>query len=226
MSIYFQILFFSILIPLIFSFHPRIKFYKKWPEFIKANLLVSIPFLFWDELFTRMGVWGFTKDHLSGSYFFNLPIEEVLFFVTIPFCCVFTYEVFLKLNLKNNKTTHLLTLVLASIILLIGILYYNKIYTAITFISLALLLIILFISKKDFTQTFYFTYIIITATFFILVNGILTGGTLDIPPVWYNNNETLNIRIWTIPVEDFFYSMLLILSNIWVFEVFKSRKNT
>ncbi|MAU36262.1 MAG: hypothetical protein CMD14_02685 [Flavobacteriales bacterium] len=226
MSIYFQILFFSILIPLIFSFHPRIKFYKKWPEFIKANLLVSIPFLFWDELFTRMGVWGFTKDHLSGSYFFNLPIEEVLFFVTIPYCCVFTYEVFLKLNLKNNKTTHLLTLVLASIILLIGILYYNKIYTAITFISLALLLIILFISKKDFTQTFYFTYIIITATFFILVNGILTGGTLDIPPVWYNNNETLNIRIWTIPVEDFFYSMLLILSNIWVFEVFKSRKNT
>ena len=226
MSIYFQILFFSILIPLIFSFHPRIKFYKKWPEFIKANLLVSIPFLFWDELFTRMGVWGFTKDHLSGSYFFNLPIEEVLFFVTIPYCCVFTYEVFLKLNLKNNKTTHLLTLVLASIILLIGILYYNKIYTAITFISLAFLLIILFVYKKDFTQTFYFTYIIITATFFILVNGILTGGTLDIPPVWYNNNETLNIRIWTIPVEDFFYSMLLILSNIWVFEVFKSRKNT
>ncbi|MAO33790.1 MAG: hypothetical protein CMD03_03430, partial [Flavobacteriales bacterium] len=142
------------------------------------------------------------------------------------YCCVFTYEVFLKLNLKNNKTTHLLTLVLASIILLIGIIYYNKIYTAITFISLAFLLIILFVYKKDFTQTFYFTYIIITATFFILVNGILTGGTLDIPPVWYNNNETLNIRIWTIPVEDFFYSMLLILSNIWVFEVFKSRKNT
>ena len=47
-------------------------------------------------------------------------------------------------------------------------------------------------------------------------------GTLPDPPVWYNNNENLNIRIWTIPVEDFFYSMLLLLSNIGLFETFKS----
>ena len=122
MSTYSQVLAFSIIIPLIFSFHSKIKFYKKWPEFIKANTLVTIPFLIWDELFTRDGIWGFTNEHIAGSYLFNLPIEEVLFFITIPYCCVFTYEVFLKLRIKNNHVTQLLTLVLGITILLIGIL--------------------------------------------------------------------------------------------------------
>ena len=223
MSTYFQVLTFSIIIPLIFSFHHKIQFYKKWPMFIKANILVAIPFLIWDELFTRHGVWGFTNEHLTGISFFNLPIEEILFFIIIPYCCVFTYEVFLKFSLKNHQTTQLLTLALGIIILIVGILLYTKIYTAVTFISLGILLIILFSHNKEFINTFYLTYIVITASFFIIVNGILTGGTLENPPVWYNNDETLNIRIWTIPIEDFFYSMLLILSNIWLFEIFKSK---
>ena len=120
MSTYFQVLAFSIIIPLIFSFHHKIQFYKKWPMFIKANTLVTIPLLIWDELFTRYGVWGFTNEHLIGVYLFNLPIEEILFFIIIPYCCVFTYEVFLKLSLKNNQMIQVLTLVLGIIILLIG----------------------------------------------------------------------------------------------------------
>ena len=129
-----------------------------------------------------------------------------------------------KLSFKSTQSTQLLTLILGIIILLIGILSYAKIYTTITFTLLGVLLIILFFIKEKFIKTFYVTYAIITATFFILVNGVLTGGTLEDPPVWYNNSETLNIRIWTIPIEDFFYSMLLILTNIWLFEIFKSRK--
>ena len=224
MSTYFQVLAFSIIIPLIFSFHNKINFYKKWPEFIKSNLLIATPFLIWDELFTRKGIWGFSHEHITGIYLWNLPVEEILFFTVIPYCCVFTYEVFLKLNIQKSQITQLLSLFLGIIILILGILLSNKAYTSITFISLGLLLIILFTKNKDFINTFYLTYIVITASFFILVNGILTGGTVDIPPVWYNNTETLNIRIWTIPIEDFFYSMLLMLSNIWLFEMFKSQK--
>ena len=224
MSTYLQVLTFSIIVPLIFSFHKKIQFHKKWPEFLKANILTMIPFIFWDELFTRYGVWGFSSNHIMGIYLLNLPIEEILFFIIIPYCCVFTYEVFNKLSFKSTQSTQLLTLILGIIILLIGILSYAKIYTTITFTLLGVLLIVLFFIKEKFIKTFYVTYAIITATFFILVNGVLTGGTLEDPPVWYNNSETLNIRIWTIPIEDFFYSMLLILTNIWLFEIFKSRK--
>ena len=223
-STYLQVLTFSIIIPLIFSFHNKIQFYKKWPAFFKANILVTIPFLIWDELFTRQGVWGFSNQHITGNYLFNLPIEEILFFIIIPYCCVFTYEVFDKIKLKTNNRTYLLTLILGTMLLIMGLLLYNKIYTAVTFVSLGILLIILSSQRKEFINTFYLTYIVITASFFILVNGILTGGTLEIPPVWYDNSETLNIRIWTIPIEDFFYSMLLLLSNIWLFEIFKKGK--
>ena len=122
--------------------------------FLKANILVAIQFLIWDELFTRHGVWGFTNEHLTGISFFNLPIEEILFFIIIPYCCVFTYEVFLKLSLKNNQITQLLTLALGIIILIIGVLLYTKIYTAGTFISLGILLIVLFSHNKEFINTF------------------------------------------------------------------------
>ena len=182
-----------------------------------------IPFVFWDELFTRHAVWGFNKEHLMGIYFYNLPLEELLFFIIIPYCCIFTYEVFNKLSLKNTKFIRVLNLIFGITTLIIGILSYPKLYSCTTFILLGILLITLSVLNKKFMKTFYITYAVISASFFIIVNGVLTGGTLENPVVWYNNSETWNIRIWTIPIEDFFYSMLLILSNIWLFEIFKSR---
>jgi lycopene cyclase domain-containing protein len=50
-----------------------------------------------------------------------------------------------------------------------------------------------------------------------IVNGILTSK----PVVVYNNLENMNIRIGTIPVEDFFYNMTLLLMNIGLYEWFK-----
>ena len=186
-----------------------------------------IPFLIWDEIFTRNGVWGFNNEHLLGIYFLNLPLEEILFFIIIPYCCVFTYEVFLKLPLKKSKFTKSITLIIGIIILALGIVNYEKIYTTVTFTFLGTLLITLYFCENKFLKTFYQTYLLISISFFILINGILTGGftggIMNNPPVWYNNIETFNIRIWTIPIEDFFYSMLLLLSNIWLYEIFKSK---
>ena len=188
-----------------------------------------IPFLVWDEIFTRQALWGFTHEHLAGIYILNLPIEEILFFIIIPYCCVFTYEVFLKLTLKNINLTKTITLIIGIATLVLGVIFYDKIYTTVTFTSLGILLIAVFYNNKKFLQTFYLTYIVISLSFFILINGILTGGFtggfLAKPPVWYNNDETFNIRIWTIPAEDFFYSMLLLLSNVWVYEIFKSKSD-
>lgn len=225
MSTYFQVLFFSFLIPFLFSFHPKINFHKKWSAFFLANFLVSIPFLIWDEIFVRIDVWGFNNEHLSGLTIFSLPIEEILFFIVIPYCCVFTYEVLSVFFLKVIFSTKTINLIFGLTLFILSIIFSDRLYTFYTFLFLGLFLIFLFKSNKLFMKDFYITYFLITVTFFIIVNGILTGGMtggyLNNPPVFYNNSETLNIRFWTIPIEDFFYSFLLLLSNTYFYEFFK-----
>jgi lycopene cyclase domain-containing protein len=83
---------FSILFPLLFSFYPKANFSKKWKYLWVALLLPGAIFIIWDEFFTQLGVWGFNEKYLTGIYIGSLPLEEVLFFICIPYACAFTYE--------------------------------------------------------------------------------------------------------------------------------------
>ena len=215
----------TVIIPFLFSFHPAIQFYKYYKAFIPANVLITFVFIIWDVLFTQMGVWGFNPDYVSGIYFFNLPIEEILFFICIPYACVFTYyclTIFFNPR-RRQRNTNVFTLILSLILLLSGFFFYNKLYTSITFISTAIILLIIqFAIKVKWLSKLFSIYPVLLIPFFI-VNGLLTGYGLQQPVVWYNNSENLGLRLFTIPVEDIFYGFELILLNVFFFELFKSK---
>ena len=67
-------------------------------------------------------------------------------------------------------------------------------------------------------KRFYLVYLVLLIPFMI-VNGLLTGTGLAAPVVWYNPSEIIGRRILTIPIEDVFYGMGLVLANVWIYQV-------
>ena len=227
-SLYLLIDLCTVIIPFVFSFHPKLQFYKVFKPFFFSNLIITIVFVLWDILFTRWGIWGFNPDYVLGIYFFNLPLEEVLFFICIPFACLFTYHClnrFYKISWSRRAESLFVSSLSASLIIT-GVLFYPKLYTSSTFISLGILLLILkYLVKINWLAKVVIIYPVLLIPFFI-VNGILTGTGLDAPVVWYNDAENLGIRIYSIPFEDIFYGMLLILSTIVIYEKLKEGTKT
>ena len=213
----------SIAIPLAFSFESKLQFYKKWKALFPALLIPCILFLVWDSLFTTQGVWGFNENYLTGIQIYNLPLEEVLFFICIPYCCVFTYEVLNHFITQDvlGKYARYGTTILAYMLVAVAFQYRDLAYTFYTSVfTVGFLLLHLVVLKKTYWSRLAFSYLIILLPFFI-VNGILTGTGLAEPVVWYNDAENLGIRLFTIPIEDTIYGFLLIGSNISLFEYFK-----
>lgn len=69
-------------------------------------------------------------------------------------------------------------------------------------------------------DVFLLAYLVSIVPFFV-VNGLLTA----IPVVIYNDTENLGLRLYTIPFEDIFYGMLLVLGNIGIMEWSRSNIN-
>lgn len=218
---YLLINFLSVIFPLLLSFDSRVRFYKSWKYIWPGLFLTGLLFLIWDVFFTVKGVWSFNPNYILGINFFRLPVEEILFFLTIPFSCIFIYAclnhyVKWQIPTQVTKTLNVLLMLISAIILTF---YYNRLYTLINFGTLFLLLIFLqFVLKVKWMNRFYLAYFVSLIPFYI-VNGILTS----VPIVSYNNAENLAVRLGTIPVEDHFYLMSLLLLNIAFFEYFRKQ---
>lgn len=213
------------------SFDKRVQYYRSWRALLPAILIVGTIFIVWDVYFTYAGVWGFNEDYLSGYFLFHLPVEEWLFFVTVPFACIFIYEC-LNYYVSWNpfaRSERLITFGLLVLALLLAIVFRKNIYTAITFALCAWLLSLHFFSWASESGTllrsrFYMAYIV-SCIPFILVNGALTGAFTDLPIVLYNDTENLGQRLGSIPLDDFGYSFLLLLGTTSVYEWFKKNNS-
>ena len=184
--------------------------WNHWKQMLIAIVVPSIPFLLWDVLVTGTH-WNFNPDFVSEIKIINLPIEEILFFITVPFACLFTWEMIIRkakekiINLKWLR-------ILLHFSLLAGIYFFSvgKQYTGLTlcFIFLANLVDQLLKTNLLFDRRFYF-YLLLIAIFTLIFNGYLTWR----PVVTYGVEYQLDFRIITIPVEDFFYGISLLFMN-------------
>jgi len=212
----------TVFFPIVLSFDKKVQFFKKWNSIFPGLIISGLLYLVWDYIFTVQNVWSFNPRYILGINFFNLPLEEILFFVTVPFACIFIYECINtyfnpKINPNISRIISYLLIVLSAVLLF---LFYDRLYSLINFSTLIIILIFTLVKRIKLNMgKFYIAYLVSLIPFYI-VNGILTS----IPIVLYNNTENMGLRVGTIPFEDHFYSMSLILLNLIFFEHFKNRK--
>lgn len=220
---YSLVLFFTVIICFIASFDGRIRFDRYFGAFTKSAVLVAIPFIAWDIWFTAKGVWWFNTEYTLGIELAGLPLEEWLFFICIPFSCLFTYFCFDKFFkwgwLKGfNNLIVFISLIVCSVM---ALLHYDKIYTLVTAVAtIATLIYLHFIVRADWIAKASLVFTVLMLGFFP-VNGVLTGTGMEAPIVNYNTGDFLGIRMLTIPIEDAVYGYTQFLLVLYFFKKFK-----
>jgi lycopene cyclase domain-containing protein len=208
--------------PLGYSFEKQIQFRKHWRDAFPAILISLAVFVIWDSSVTNRH-WYFNPAYMLDFRLFKLPIEEWLFFVTVPYACLFVKEV-LQLFLKNHLVRGLEWVRAAMFALLpIGVLVFQtgKEYTGLVLIAFGMVAFLdrqLRVDTLLQTRTYWFLASVIGFTF--VFNMYLTARPLLIYAAAYQ----LDFRIITIPIEDFGYGLThLALCNL-LYEYFKYRR--
>jgi len=217
----------SLMIPLMFSFHPRIRFHLEWPRVLPAIVVSMLFFVIWDIWFTGQGVWGFNEQHLLGWQIFKLPIEEWLFFLCIPYACLFIYhcvKLFLDEKMRiRDVWLRFISVTLVTYWITVAVLYGDRMYTLSSSVLAAISLLLAYYNSKLLSD-YLVTYLIVLLPF-TLVNGALTGSFTAEPVVWYNDAENMGIRVLTIPLVDFSYNFAMLMIPILIAEHWNKRKS-
>jgi lycopene cyclase domain-containing protein len=218
-SLYLWINIGTIALPLLFSFGKKMSFYKNWTALFISIVITASLFLSWDQWFTEMNVWGFNAKYLLGYYVFDLPVEELMFFFTFPYACVFIYEA-IRTYVRQNTTFEELyrwfSLLFFGISCTLLYWYNDKLYTAVTCLILTLILgTHLMVIRRRYMSWFYFAYVVCLIPM-LMINGLLTFK----PILYYNDLENIDVRLMSIPVENFLYDMVMLAMCIGLYEWF------
>ncbi len=209
--------------PLLFGAMRPFYFINRWKYTIVPILIPALFFLIWDSIVADSH-WHFNSKYVLGITFFNLPIEEILFFISVPFACLFTWEMIIRRAEEKeimwiNKIHRYLYLLIP-----IGIWFFisGKHYTglAISFLGIAVLLDQLLNTNLILQKRFYL-FLLLVLFFTLVFNGYLTWR----PVVTYAIEYQLNFRIFTIPIEDFVYGTALIFMNTSIYQNIINKKD-
>ncbi len=219
--------FLIILFPLIFSFKWKFKYYQFFKPLFASIAVVGISYILWDIIVTARGDWSFNKEFLIGIEIFGLPIEEILFFIVVPFACIFIYEN-LMYFIKDKKVpfNKWFYIFLAALFILIGLVFRSQEYTILAMFSCALFFFIASTIFPNILQSRnYWFYIILSFIPFIIFNYLLTSlVVVEYSPIAiWGGDGAWNGRFLTIPIEDFFYNFSMLSFYLMFYLFFKDK---
>ncbi len=210
-------------VPLFFSYEKQLRFYSNLKYLLPAMLFTGAIFIIIDLRFEQRAIWRFNTEFTIGINILNLPIEEWLYFLAVPFLGVAVYE-FLNSMFFNFEHPKIFLALSLFLLILFGVAAYfsrQKLYPFFIFFLLAIYLGYT-IFRERFTKhytKFYLAYFVMLVPF-LIISGLLTA----LPIIEYNPDFNLGIRLFSIPVENFASLFLLLLMNITIYEFIKERR--
>lgn len=202
--------------PLALSLMPRHDFRARARSIAIATLAVAVPFVFWDSAVAGSH-WWFDARYTVGLELFGLPIEEVLFFVAVPYACAFSWETLLsggkaRATLSSWVYAVPVLSLVAGLALLVG---GGPGYTGLTLVALGLAGALDHILGTGLLRMRrYYAFAGLVTLFTGVFNSYLTWR----PVVHYGEVHQLGIRVGTIPIEDFGYGLALCTATVTVFQ--------
>lgn len=221
-SLYFWINGAIIVFPFVFSFEPRIQYFRRWPAFVKSFLSVGLFFIFWDVVATARGHWAFNPQMVGRAKVGGLPFEEVLFFFTAPFSSLFVYEVlsYAHWGAGSVGLSRPVLRLSALILVLAGIIAWPREYLAVVLVMAGITVGLLAGPLHRLAlERRYWLWLVIGFGLFGFFNYWLTS----IPVVTYGPAFVSGWRISTIPIEDFLYNFCLLTLFLGVFRFWAKR---
>jgi lycopene cyclase domain-containing protein len=219
MNLYLWILVGIAAVPLVLSFDKKVHYVSRWPAMFAAAGIVGVVYIGWDILKTEADVWGFVERYSGSFTILGLPLPEILFFLVVPFSCIFIYEV-VRAYFKERivRIPRWIWFAAAASLAVLAVIYRSQVYTLTVLISVAVFFALTaLIRPKLLGSRHFWLAVALTYVPFLIFNGLLTA----IPIVVYNDAENWGIRVYTIPIEDFFYSFSLLGFNFLVFRLFR-----
>jgi lycopene cyclase domain-containing protein len=207
-------------IPLAASIYLKTPFYQHWKNAGLGLLITTVFFILWSELFTELGVWSFNKKYVTGIYFGSLPFEEGLFFVSLAYAGMFLYFALNHFFEKDRLFPHqeIISSVLIIVLMILGLYHKDKLYTGSAFLLLAVFLAFQMLKLRPRYMGRFYSSFAIMVIVFAVANAVRTGAFIDEEIIHYNNVQTLNASLGTIPLEDFCFVMLLMVMPITIWE--------
>jgi lycopene cyclase domain-containing protein len=187
-----------------------------------AIIFTGAIFTILNKRFCEAEIISFNNNYLVGTSILNLPVEEWLFLLVMSLLSV---SVYILVKIKFSEFEKPKVFIAASLILLVvfGFTAWVSRQKSYPFFLFFLLTIYfgytIFRNRfKAHLTKFFLAYLISVIPFF-LIKGILN----TLPVIFYNYEQTLGIRIFSVNVEDFGYYFLLTLMNITIFEYLRER---
>jgi isorenieratene synthase len=194
--------------PLALSLLPRAQFARPARSLAWAIVAVAPLFILWDALVVGRH-WWFDPRFNLGVTLWGLPVEELAFFVVVPFGCVFAWETLMggphaQPGGTDRRVYPVLAMALAT--LAVAALATGREYTGLALAAAAGAVTLdralgtaLLVTRRAWL----FGAVVVGLT--LVFNGYLTAR----PVVHYDAAYQLGWRIATIPIEDFVYGLAL-----------------